>query len=266
MRQYFTLFFLMLAVSAKAQVSDFVTTNSPVCLGDSLKLTSMGSTNDTYLWTGPGGFTSTLQNPVIADANYSDTGVYTLVKNGVNTYYTASVIVNPSVMLSGVTDSQTIILGSSVQLNSAGALFYTWIPSNNSLNNPSINNPIATPSSSTTYKVVGMNEWGCRDSAFVFIGVNYPNQIVIPTAFTPNNDGHNDIFRIINPNGFQLAEFKVINKWGQTIYNNANNILQGWDGTFNGVPQDIGTYSYIITVVSPDNTKKTFNGTVTLIR
>ena len=266
MKICFTLLLSLIAFASRAQFTFMATSNSPVCLGSTLQLSADGTSTDTYLWTGPNGFTSTLQNPVIPGATFADSGVYTLLVNGLNTYHTSSVQVYPSVTLSGVTTSATIESGSSIQLNATGAQYFFWSPENTSLSNPYISDPIASPTSTTTYKVVGMNQWGCTDSAFTTVTVTYPGQIFIPTAFTPNGDGLNDVFRVVNPSGFQLAEFKVFNKWGQVIYNNSGNIQQGWDGTLNGTPQDIDTYSYIITLVAPDSQKKLYKGTVALIR
>ena len=87
----------------------------------------------------------------------------------------------------------------------------------------------------------------------------------IPTAFTPNNDGLNDVFRISGLKFQKLLDFRVFNRWGQVIFQ-TNSIEKGWDGTFNGHPQDMGTYVYEITVAHPDGTRKTYKGSVTLIR
>ena len=63
-----------------------------------------------------------------------------------------------------------------------------------------------------------------------------------------------------------LVEFDVYNRWGQRVYHNEYDAESGWDGKFNGVPQDIGVYNYIITVASPDGQTHSFKGDVTLIR
>lgn len=70
--------------------------------------------------------------------------------------------------------------------------------------------------------------------------------IWLPNAFTPNNDGRNDIIRV----GGQLAlfrnfSFSIFNRWGQRVFY-TQDIYAGWDGMFNGVPQEIGTYFYLI--------------------
>src|SRR5690606_32206319 len=66
----------------------------------------------------------------------------------------------------------------------------------------------------------------------------------IPTAFTPNGDGVNDIFRV-NMNCSVLNEFTfyIFNRWGQRIFI-SNNLNEGWDGTYGGQPAATGVYYY----------------------
>ena len=90
--------------------------------------------------------------------------------------------------------------------------------------------------------------------------------MLVPNAFSPNDDGHNDIFRIIRYlNVEELLDFKVFNRWGQLIFE-TNDLRQGWDGTFKDVPQELGVYAYVIRVLNRDGEKITKGGNVTLVR
>jgi len=243
--------------------------NSPVCSGKTLTLTATDAISDlTYEWTGPNGFSSSLQNPEIPNTTMADSGIYTLSIRYENCPATASevIMVHPPVVLTNVTMSQTIPFGSSIQLYAEGAEFYLWYPDDGSLSNQVINNPVATPQVPTEYIVEGMNIWGCRDSVTVSINVDNNITEFVPAAFTPNNDGKNDVFRIVNMKYDKLVDFTVFNRWGQMIYHNTGDPNKGWDGTFNGVPQDMGTYYYNIILSRPDGTTKTLKGDVTLIR
>lgn len=245
------------------------TSNSPVCIGSTLALYASDSVPITsWSWTGPNGFTSSQQNPVIYNVPATAAGTYIVsASNGAcNTQGTTTVVLNPAATLINVTPDQSILFGASVQLNAWGAEFYMWMPNDGSLNNPNINNPIATPHITTTYIVSGMNEWGCSDTASVTIKVIVGDTALVPSAFTPNGDGLNDIFRIINPKNRKLVEFNVFNRWGQVVYHNEWNITQGWDGTFNGVPQDMGVYNYIVILSSPDGGDVVYKGDVMLVR
>ncbi len=265
MRSIFLLLSAFLTIAANGQsLTAFVST--PLCLGDALRLSFPGTPTDTYYWTGPNGFASTQQTTFRQSMTYADTGVYRVVRNGVDTFYTQPVRLLPALTLTGVTASQVIPFGGSIQLNAAGAEYYVWLPDERTLSNPNINNPLATPLTNTIYKVVGLNAFGCRDSAQVNIEIASPEPFFIPTAFTPDNDGKNDVFRIVNPRNYTLVDFVIQNRWGQVVYNNTNDIRFGWDGTFNGIPQDMGYYNYSIIISGPHGEKKNFTGTVVLIR
>jgi gliding motility-associated-like protein len=172
---------------------------------------------------------------------------------------------NPSFSLFNVTTDQTINFGNSVQLNAFGAVIYYWTPNDGSLSNPNINNPVATPPVPTTYTVYGYNSDGCLDTASVHIDVIYNDSDFVPSGFTPNGDGQNDVFRIMHLKHDKLVEFNVYNRWGQLIFQTAD-LNKGWDGTFMNVPQDMGVYNYMITTSNSSGANKTYKGTVTLIR
>ncbi len=93
------------------------------------------------------------------------------------------------------------------------------------------------------------------------------NDIVMPTGFTPNADGINDIF---SPLGAQARyardyEMQVWNRWGQEVFR-ANEYTLGWDGTHNGTQAQTGVYAYILKYKNVLNEYKVVKGNVTLIR
>jgi gliding motility-associated-like protein len=125
---------------------------------------------------------------------------------------------------------------------------------------------IAIPQQTTVYTVEGMNQWGCYDSAQVTVNVDDNVNEFVPNAFSPNGDGRNDVFKIGNCQFDKLLEFDIYNRWGQLIYHNNSDLNQGWDGTYKGVAQDMGTYNYSIILGTPDGKLKTFRGEVILVR
>ena len=90
------------------------------------------------------------------------------------------------------------------------------------------------------------------------------NQVYIPNAFTPNNDGKNDVFMIYG-NTIASAKMAIYTQWGQLIYQ-SDNVATGWDGTYKGVNQPIGVYVYMVEVQFTDGTNTMKKGTVTLLR
>ena len=247
--------------------------DTSVCLADSMAMHAYvditGSvTGVNYVWTP----SANLGEPNDSVTNFFSIGNYTYLVTvttaplGCTASDTETIHSYPPVTITGLTASTTIPYGSSIQLNADGAYYFTWTPNNGTLDNPNINDPIATPVDTvTTYTVYGMSPYGCLDSASLTITLAYAEPEIVPSAFSPNNDGLNDEFRVTNLQYGKLVDFRVYNRWGQVIFQTADP-SKGWDGTFNGVPQDIGTYNYTIIISHSDGIEKSINGTVTLIR
>lgn len=92
-------------------------------------------------------------------------------------------------------------------------------------------------------KVTG--DYGCVNTDSILINTKPCCELTFPSAFTPNNDGRNDKFRPITQGWHDVKSFRILNRWGQTIFETADE-RRGWDGTFNGKPQDLGVYFYSI--------------------
>jgi gliding motility-associated-like protein len=247
-----------------------LTSNEPICVGQTLLLTALDSVQGGfYMWYLPGGDSVVTQNLTIPNAAYTDTGIYKVEYNYQNCISRSSedIALYPPIVLTNITPNTAIAYGSSIQLNVDGAKYYWWSPDNGSLNNPNLNNPMASPTVATVYTVVGTSQYGCMDTAEIAITIINPMAVIIPSAFTPNGDGLNDIFRLANLSYQKLVEFSVFNRWGQLVYHSTNGDAKaGWDGTFNGAPADMGVYNYFIIVSNPDGTNQIYKGDVTLIR
>lgn len=89
--------------------------------------------------------------------------------------------------------------------------------------------------------------------------------LLIPNAFSPNNDGQNDVFEILNFSNQTLLEFKIFNRWGTVVFK-TENPKKGWDGTYKNVPQPMGIYGYVIRILYPEGVEETYKGTVMLLR
>jgi gliding motility-associated-like protein len=87
--------------------------------------------------------------------------------------------------------------------------------------------------------------------------------VLIPDAFSPNNDGLNDDFFIYTKNGIRIVEFQVFNKWGEKMHDNST---QGWDGTHRNSLMQNGAYVYVVKLEHPDGSEEMLNGQFLLIR
>jgi gliding motility-associated-like protein len=109
------------------------------------------------------------------------------------------------------------------------------------------------------------NQHGCYDSSSVIVSI-MPPDFMIPNAFSPNGDGINDVFRIVNITNHQIKELSIYNRYGQRVFY-GHHPESGWDGTLKGKPCDVGIYYYLLRYSMPDSDKEyVIKGDVTLIK
>lgn len=121
--------------------------------------------------------------------------------------------------------------------------------------------------SNTTYIIVGITDLnGCYTSDSVLVTVIFTNEVLMPSAFTPNSDGNNDLFQGI---AFDLATYnlQIYNRWGAMVYEtNTIDYTQGWDGKYNGEEQEVGAYVYYVNALFNTGITFTKSGSFTLVR
>jgi len=154
----------------------------------------------------------------------------------------------------------TISLGYSTQLNGSGGTFYSWQPAG-SLDNPLINNPTATPLLTTDYELTVMDTNSCIDvdSVQVIILVDYI--FTVTNAMTPNGDGDNDVWNIINIENYPDNKVVIYNRYGQEIYSAAP-YKNEFYGKYQGKLLPDATYYYVLTF---EGSSKIFKGAFTII-
>ncbi|TMI93172.1 MAG: T9SS type B sorting domain-containing protein [Bacteroidetes bacterium] len=161
-----------------------------------------------------------------------------------------------------------VVVGQPLHFNASGGINYLWSPPT-ALSSVTISDPIAFYDGSIDtirYTVRVGDEQNCFDSASITVKIFKTNpQIFVPTAFTPNDDGVNDLFRPIGVGIKSIEYFRVYNRWGQLVFNTTVN-EQGWDGKIGGKPQSTNTFVWIVKGI--DYLDKPFfrKGTVTLIK
>jgi gliding motility-associated-like protein len=162
----------------------------------------------------------------------------------------------------------TIVAGEPLQMNASGGTVYSWSPVTG-MDNPNIPNPIiilSTQYDSMTYRVkVGTPE-GCYayDDVKVTVFKTQPD-IFIPSGFTPNSDGLNDVLRPKVVGMKQFNYFKVFDRWGVMVFSTTQE-GKGWDGTYSGTAQASGAYVFVAQAVDYTGKLITKKGTVVLIR
>jgi gliding motility-associated-like protein len=107
-----------------------------------------------------------------------------------------------------------------------------------------------------------------RDTAIINVKTCSPPErcVVIPTAFTPNNDGKNETMGPIT-NGCRIKsiEFFVYNRWGQLVFK-TKDLINRWNGVVNGIAQSTGVFVFVCNYITDDGISRTQKGVFTLIR
>jgi len=154
--------------------------------------------------------------------------------------------------------------GQTVQLNvTGGGTHFQWTPTKG-LSDATIADPVASPADNVTYNVVVTNDAGCRDEDSVSIKLRAPNDIFVPSAFTPNGDGKNDTFKPYVGRSFTLLDFSIYDRWGQKVFTSKKE--NGWDGRIQGQPQNSGIYVWMLKAHDDRGNIINKKGTVALIR
>ncbi len=181
----------------------------------------------------------------------------------------ASVMPQPSAMFSSSTAAQS---GSGYEVaftntSQAGSIyFWDFGDSGSPDNNSSDPNPTHTYNQPGDYGVtlVVTNVFGCSDTISKIVSVVLNNNLFVPTGFSPNNDGNNDIFRV-RGNNIRTSEMHIYNQWGERIWFSPKETI-GWDGTVNGKTVQNGTYAYVIQVTFDNGSTEQLKGNISVIR
>ncbi len=213
-------------------------------------------------------------NPVLAGGTFSGNGVtgnifnpaaaelltnvgYTVSQYGCSNTTTQQIRTNqaPSILVQNrllTIDPGQISAPFNLTVNPTEGVEYLWSPTAG-LNNPAIPNPTAKPVQTTKFILTASVD-GCSDTASVLVVVS--DGLVIPKAFTPNNDGENDAWVIKGLGAFANNKVMVFNRWGGIVFETSN-YNNNWNA--NDVPT--GTYYYVVEL---NGDKK--SGTLMVIR
>lgn len=161
------------------------------------------------------------------------------------------------------------VIGKKEQLSARniGAI-YTWSPANAGLDNNKIQSPTLVPATQQTFTVKIENAAGCVVVDTLLVRVFKRNEIFVPKAFTPNNDGQNDRLFPFLVGIRELHYFRVFNRWGALVYESkeANNASVGWDGKYKGLLQPMEGYVWVAEAIDVDGNLIKQSGNTLLIR
>jgi gliding motility-associated-like protein len=262
------------------EVSIAAPPQTTLCIGDTVALNALNLYPDdilTFVWspaaeiiTGQGTGTVTVSPPVTTPFTYVAGNQYGCLDTGqvvVN-------IFNYIPPLDVLAQEDTIVAGQSSQLlalsgpdNPVPGMNYSWTPAG-TLSAAGIYNPIATPLETTQYEVTIVTPDGCSNRGLVLVVVVEPicegPYIFVPTGFSPNGDGKNEVFRV-RGNFIDEIYLAVYDRWGERVFETTDP-AQGWDGTYKGetLPPDV--YGFYVRVLCLGGDEFIRKGNITLIR
>ena len=242
--------------------------DATICLGNSyaLNVTSEGGISS-YHWTPEDEFLNPYESNPIVTITETQTFQVEIVDGygcpGIGSQ-TVIVISDPP----AINWDTTVIIGESVHLDAwfGNYIDYTWVP-DITLDNYFIYNPWAFTTDDNTYTVTLIDTvTNCFDVEHYYtIYIKPETSIDLPTVFTPNGDGVNDLFMIQGWGIKEVEEFKIYNRWGELVYEGYDKD-SGWDGTYKGKDQPNDTYIYVAKVKTWLDQTLTKKGYVNLIR
>lgn len=193
-----------------------------------------------------------------------------LERDEIEDLYIAPDKIDESLNALGVKEA-VVRLGESYQvmLNATCATDFAWFPSDN-LSNDMVAEPTIIPTETTTYAVTMSDTLFCIAEDSILITVVDPstidcNDILLPSAFTPNGDGLNDDFGISNPFATGvLKNFEIYDRWGNIVFRGPD-VYARWDGTYRGDEVNPGVFLYKLHLTCQGE-EIVRSGSVTVIR
>ena len=244
--------------------------DTAVCQGVKVQLFDSGATY--FTWQPSWG----LNDPNISDpiADPPSTTTYTVIAQLgrciPDTNY-VTIIVYPLPTVSAGAD-QTLVAGSTAQLQATGSNIYTysWSPAA-TLSCETCSNPVASMSLTTTYTIDVSTYHDCLASDSVTIHLYCStSQLFIPNTFTPNGDGENDVFYPRGTGVDLIKSFRIYNRWGELLFEKdniqINDASSAWDGTYGGMAPRPDVYVYVIDAICETGEPLFLKGTITIVR
>ncbi len=233
--------------------------DTTICAGATLNIVLNNAPQYTWLPT----INCGICNPVLLSPTNNTT--YTIIETNGKCIDSTHFKINLRKVVVNAGNDTLIAQNTTAQLHASGAANYIW-QSNPSLSNIVINNPVASPITTTTYVVTGNDNFGCTatDTVVVFVSA-LCGSIIAPNAFSPNADGKNDVFKLLTTDFASIKYFRIYNRWGQKVFETTN-INEGWDGMFNNQLQPLDVFVYYVQLDCPMQNNPIIKGNITLVR
>lgn len=226
--------------------------NNPSCPGDPLMLFSSGG--DSYVWTGPGGYTSTLQNPVVLNPSPLNSGTYSVTvttSEGCSASGQTLVVYPDPILITGLTGTDELTHTGYINISVSGG----QVPYDFAWSNGAVTEDI-TGIFAGDYIVIITDAGGCNATDTFTIDI----PLIIPNVITPNGDGKNDDFEIVNIGAYEKVTVEIFNRWGTRLFVFSGSGVEYADPSkrWKGDNLPMGSYLYVVNI----NDEETYTGAV----
>jgi gliding motility-associated-like protein len=253
-----------------SKVTGSFTMPDSVCMGAPFTITATATNATSVTWTFGDGKTSTVISPVQI---YTAAGVYTITFivqnpgacNQIDSFKrTIKVLPAPTADFTFTPMKAETNVPTTFTNQSINAVRYYWEFGDNT--NSTAINPVHQFNKTGTYRtcLTAYNSFGCPSTICKDVPAEVVPIIGLPTGFSPNGDGQNDVLYVRGA-AIQTMDLKIYNRWGQLVFHTTSKET-GWDGTFNGQPQPIEAYGYVLNVSFIDGSAQLLKGNITLLR
>jgi gliding motility-associated-like protein len=277
-----------IVISISNQLKAIIQAPDTVCIPDQYLLgnASLGGTNFDWVVETPGGVIDTFHKGDLSQLPYdfSEPGIYRIELYAQDTVcgtkdYTVDTVFaypKPTAAFSFSPDNGTnqVITFTNQSVSNFEQvddhLTYYWNFGDGSTSAEKDPRHLYPQTGSYHVELITYNRAGCADTTSQDLTTTIIPKMDVPNAFTPNGDGLNDY---ISPIAFGVTQidFRIYNRWGQMVFRSNDPQItymqnKGWDGRFNGKPQEMDVYAYTLHVVFNDGKEATKQGSITLIR
>ena len=234
------------------QIPSF-TVNGNLCVGDSLNVVANTTSFNPsyYIWnfgtanvlsgTGPGPY-------IISNSTPGNEIISLAYAGNCQSADTQTIVIHPIPTDHIIASKTNVCSGDTIQLhplNDSSAYTYKWSSSACYFSDSNLAVTTASAEHSGSIYLHISDPYSCIGKDSINIIAEPCCQMFVPNAFSPNGDSKNDIFRVRSVRPFESFLLIVFNRWGQEVFRTKNQ-EDGWNGTFNGIKQEIGTYFYYI--------------------
>lgn len=239
-----------------------------LCIGNPAVFVAMATNAQSITWNYGDGTTG-----ISAIHNYTDTGTFIITMiaanpNTCNKFDTArrTIIIRPAPIADFIFSPIVPVTNEPIQFTnkSINATTYLWSFGDGATSTEE--HPLHLFKKTGTFNtcLIARNASGCADTICKKVDADIVPALDLPTAFSPNGDGKNDVL-FVRGAAVETVNLKIFNRWGELVFE-TNDMKIGWDGTYKGKQQEMESYAYTLYATFIDGTNAHKQGNVTLLR